>query len=159
MNLTGYRARCVPRTAGLDTRRADSTTRSVVVRKLRNGTVYDCQVRAANSVGFGPWSPKVAVRPVGPPSAPRSLSASPGPRRAHLSWSRPANNGGFPITGYRARCVPRNSDLATVATSSTTRTATLTGMRKGARYDCQVRARNQLGLGKWSAKATVRPTG
>jgi hypothetical protein len=68
LRLTGYEVRCVPRSSDLATRTAIVTSRSTTLGGLRNGSLYDCQVRARNSAGSGPWSPAAAVRPVAPTS-------------------------------------------------------------------------------------------
>jgi uncharacterized repeat protein (TIGR01451 family) len=62
--ITKYVARCVPRDSSLANRRATTNgARNVTVGNMRNGKTYDCQVRAVNAAGPGPWSSKVAVRP------------------------------------------------------------------------------------------------
>jgi hypothetical protein len=155
--VTGYRARCVPQDSSLPIRQADTADRTVTVGGLRNGTRYTCRVRAQNAAGWGPLSSGVHVRPIGPPTRPRSLTGTAGDRRAHLRWTRPANNGGLAITSYRARCVPHRSDLPVRRANTSNRSVTVTRLTNGARYDCQVRARNGVGFGPWSAKVTVRP--
>jgi len=60
-SITRYQARCTAR--GQATRTATSTTRTVTVRSLRNGTTYSCSIRAQNALGWSSWSTTRNVRP------------------------------------------------------------------------------------------------
>ena len=77
------------------------TQRSFLVTRQTIGATYQFRVAARNSVGWGPASNVVSATPQGTiPSAPRSLAATAGPGRVHLTWSVPSTNGGLPITDY-----------------------------------------------------------
>jgi uncharacterized repeat protein (TIGR01451 family) len=155
--ITQYQGRCAPDHPTLPTRSAtttDNTTR-VIVTNLTNGVRYDCQVRARNQAGWGPWTTPVTGRPAAPPGPPRNLTAAPRNQAARLTWTRPANNGGAPITSYRARC--RSGAAPNRAANTTTTAITIGGLRNGITYRCQVRAINAAGAGPWTTNVTVTP--
>jgi titin len=54
---------------------------------LANGSSYTYSITAGNASGESAPSAPVSARPIGPPSAPTSLSAAPGNGRASLAWA------------------------------------------------------------------------
>jgi hypothetical protein len=81
-----------------------------------------------------------------PPSAPRSVSATPGRNRLTVSWTAPDETGGKPVTGYRATAKPGGRECSTAK-----RSCVITGLTTGTRYTVSVRAKNSVG---WSDAAT-----
>lgn len=71
---------------------------------LTNGRAYTFTVSAVNAVGSGPASaPSSAVvpsPPLGPPGAPRMVTAAAGDAIASVGWLPPTWDGGEPITQY-----------------------------------------------------------
>jgi uncharacterized repeat protein (TIGR01451 family) len=130
--------------------------RGCVVTGLTNGTTYTFSVVATNARGESPAA-TIRSRPRTVPTAPRDLTvSSTQPRTINASWQRPENNGGAPINRYVVRCQPVNPDFATRRAETTTRNAVVTGVRRGERYRCQVRAFNVAGGGPWSTRAVLR---
>lgn len=142
-------------------RKAPATASAQTVTRLTNGTAYHFQVRAVNRLGAGKWSASsTAVTPRTTPSAPRSLTATPGPtggpRTTSVRWTTPATTGGAPITGYRLT-VQRLTAKGTatgapfvIALPPTRRSATFTapsGVQSGTRYRYTLRALNAAGPG------------
>ena len=75
---------------------------------LANGTPYTFTVVAKNGVGNSPPSlPSTAVTPVGKPSTPTNIVASPSNRSATVSFTEP-NTGGSPITRYDVEAFDEN---------------------------------------------------
>jgi uncharacterized repeat protein (TIGR02543 family) len=75
---------------------------------LTNGTPYTFTVVAKNGVGNSPPSlPSTAVTPVGKPSTPTNIVASPSNRSATVSFTAP-NTGGSPITRYDIEAFDEN---------------------------------------------------
>jgi len=75
---------------------------------LANGTPYTFTVAANNGVGNSPPSlPSTAVTPVGKPSTPTNIVASPSNRSATVSFTEP-NTGGSPITRYDVEAFDEN---------------------------------------------------
>ncbi len=78
-----------------------------------------------------------------PPSAPRSVSLSSGPREIVVNWQPPADDGGNPITGYTITWVSSTGASGTIGTTDTTRT--LRNLANGATYTISVTASNAAG--------------
>jgi hypothetical protein len=88
------------------------------------------------------------------PSAPGSVSAVPGDKRATVRWTAPADNGS-PITSYTVTASPGG---ATVTVAGTSRSAVVTGLTNGTAYTFTVKATNAAGTGPASApSAAVTP--
>ena len=135
-----------------------STTTSATITGLTNGTEYLVQVRAANTLGDGPWSPSATLK-AGVPAAPAAPTLASGNAQLAVSWTAPANNGSA-ITDYD---VQYSSDSGSTWTewnagnTSTTTSATITTLTNGTSYQVQVRAGNTHGDGPWSPSATLTP--
>ncbi len=140
---------------------ATSTTPSTIISGLTNGRSYDVQVRAANSVGNGAWSDTASATPARAPSRPKVPKLAPGDQKIKVSWVAPANNGGAPITDYDVQYragTSGNFRLWQPLVTSTTLSATLTGLTNGTSYDVQVAAQNSGGISNWSRIASAAPT-
>jgi hypothetical protein len=133
---------------------------------LVNGTGYVVQVRARNTVGYGPWSVSSAARtPTGRPSAPVSPAAVGGPRSLVVSWTRlvAPDTGGLAVS-YTARAHTLASGGAVVGTScsvgtaSSSSTCTVTGLAAGTTYWVDVTATNARGSGPASPRIGGVPT-
>lgn len=104
------------------------------------GRILEAQLRAVlPSAGFR--SGVVA------PSAPRAVTAtSSSYGEASVEWTAPENDGGDPIKSYTVTAYPSGT-TATVNGSSTTNTATVSGLTPGATYTFTVIATNEF----WSS--------
>lgn len=135
--------------------RTCSTTGSLscAVTGLLNGTAYTFTVRAANGVGTGPTSDASAAVTPAPtvPGPPTGVVATPGNGMALVSWSAPADDGGFPINGYTATSSPDGATCATDGTLS----CTVNGLTNGTSYTFTVTATNELGIGPASAPSVA----
>ena len=138
-----------------------NTATTAVITGLTNGTSYEVQVRAGNSVGDGAWSASATGTPVAAasvPSAPSPPTLTAGDGELSASWSAPADNGAA-IDDYDVRYRPSGGAWTELpdASKSTATTATITGLVNGTSYEVQVRAVNSVGDGAWSASATGTP--
>jgi hypothetical protein len=88
------------------------------------------------------------------PSAPLSLTATPGDGKITLNWNVPATNGGSPITN---NIVTYNG--ATIPTGSPSTSYVLTGVVDGTAYTISVAAVNSVGTGPQSNTVIATPTG
>lgn len=129
---------------------------------LENGATYAVQVRARNGQGDGPWSDSALEQPVGVPTAPPSLTLTPGNRQLRVNWETPRDNGGAPISNYAIRY--SNDSGATwtawdgdIPVDSQSLEATISGLQNGTLYQVQVRAGNRQGDGPWSPLAEGQP--
>jgi titin len=117
---------------------------------LTRKTGYTTQSRAHNEAGWGPWNTALAFTTLATaPSAP--AAGTPvvlDYQSIRLPWAAPTDNGGEPITGYRAE-VARDSaftvgkQAATVA--ATAREHTFTGLLGGTLHYLRVYAINAVG--------------
>ena len=138
-----------------------STSTTATVTGLVNGTSYDVQVRAGNSIGDGPWSRSARGTPASSasvPSAPSPPVLEAGGGQLTAEWTAPADNGAA-IDDYDVRYRPVGDNWTELpdTVKSTATSATLTGLTNGTTYEVQVRAGNSVGDGPWSASATGTP--
>ena len=137
-----------------------STSTSTTVTGLSNGTAYVFRVAAINDAGTGSYSSaSSSVTPATTPGAPTSVTATPGNVSASVSWTAPASNGDA-ITDYVVQFSSNSgSTWSTFAdgTSSST-SATVTGLTNGTSYVFRVAATNSVGTGSYSsASSAVTP--
>ena len=134
-----------------------STGTSTVVTGLANGTEYIFQVAAINSVGTGTSSASsLGVTPVTNPGAPTSVTGTAGDGQVSLSWTAPSSNGGSAITDYFVQYSSNNgTDWTTFSDGTSTSTsATVTGLTNGTAYVFQVAAVNAVGQGSFSQQSS-----
>ena len=141
-----------------------STSTSATVTGLTSNTSYIFKVAAVNSVGTGSYSSNsasVLVRPT-TPGVPTGLAASSTVNnQATLSWTAPADNGGVAITDYIVQYSINNSSFTTFSDGTSTSTsATITGLTGNTIYYFKVSAVNSIGSGSLtsSVSTTIRPT-
>jgi hypothetical protein len=152
--ITGYTASCSAPTQPTVTDTA--AVSPWVMNGLVNGVQYTCTVSAENALGVGPTSSAKTVVPRTTPDTPDSPTAKPAVRRAVLSWTPPANDGGAPIKGYVISC----SDGVTTKIKKAAPNVSIvsvSGLANGTLYSCNVAAKNVAGVGVASASATVTP--
>ena len=138
--------------------RVKSTATNATITGLTNGTAYEVQVRAGNSVGDGPWSASASGTPVASASAPAAPSRpglTVGDGQLGVRWTAPSDNGAA-IDDYDVRYRTGGGSWTELpdAVKSTATSATITGLTNGTAYEVQVRAGNSVGDGPWSASAT-----
>ncbi len=111
-------------------------------------------------VDFAPDRYWVAINPQATaPTAPRSLTATPGRGLARLTWQAPSSPGGTAISDY---VVQRSADGGRTWRTlddgrRTGRHVTASGLTNGRRYRFRVAAVNRAGRGPWSAPVIVVP--
>jgi hypothetical protein len=94
-----------------------------------------------------------------PPGAPTNVVATAMERQVRVTWTKPADEGTFPITNYLAQAVEvggrRWSLCITRLTDATLEACTITGLTPGVRYTFDVQALNGAGWGQRSAASNV----
>lgn len=126
---------------------------------LTKGALYGVQVTATNAQGESPIA-GVTFRMPTVPTAVSNVKVSnfPTANSATLVWSPPASNGGFVVTGYKARISgPNNSNFGAWSTVGS-RTITYGSLVKGATYKVQVLAVNAAGEGPATIASFRQPT-
>ncbi|MFA7252268.1 MAG: glycine-rich domain-containing protein [Candidatus Paceibacterota bacterium] len=123
---------------------------------LTNGTAYTFSVKATNAIGTSASSS--ASNPVTPatvPGAPTIGTATAGNATSTVTYTAPVSNGGSPILYYTVTSNPGSISAST--TSSTT--ATVTGLTNDTAYTFTVTATNAAGIStSSSASNSVTPT-
>ena len=109
----------------------------------------------AQTIYTPPLPQSSAVEPVKAPGAPTAVTGAAGNTEVALSWTAPANNGGSAITDYVIE-YSSNSGSTWVTFSdntSTSTSATVTGLTNGTSYVFKVAAKNSAGTGNYSASS------
>ncbi len=137
-----------------------STSASATVTGLTNGQAYLFRVYAVNSVGSSSSSNILSASLPSVPSAPLSLSSVVGNTQISLSWSAPSNDGNSPITDYTIQySSDSGSNWITFNDgTSTSASATVTGLTNGQAYLFRVYAVNSVGSSSSSNILTIRPS-
>ena len=163
--ITGYRIRVLDNPDGepVQTFDAPADAAEAVVTGLVNGTTHPVTVAAVSSAGespTGPWARPTAT-PQGPPSAPlEATGGSPLIGGVEVSWKPAANDGGQPITAYRAH-IYADADASQPLPGSPvelhpdTSAHSWAGLTEGTTYYVRVTAVNSLGEGAPSGLVPV----
>ena len=161
--ITGYTVQHRATGTTNDWTTTSTSTTSLEITTLTNGTEYEVQVQATNAAGDSGWSDSAEATPQTMPSKPL-LTLTPADQKITASWTAPSD-GGSEITGYKVRhretsdTDPNpNTWTTTSALNKTTTSYGITGLTNGTEYEVQVQATNAVDDSGWSdsAKATPR---
>jgi hypothetical protein len=94
----------------------------------------------------------VTIKPATAPGRPTISSTAVGKQSITVSWSKPSDDGGSPVTGYKLV-----SGTKTLTVGATTTRATITGLTAGRRARVSVQAKNAIGLGAAAYSPYVTP--
>ena len=135
-----------------------TTGRTFTRTGLSNGTQYEAQFKAVNTIGAaGSWSPSgtATTTAISVPARGLAPSASGGNKQVRWQASAP-NNGGSAITGYDWRW--RQVGAASwTAVNNGGATLTRTGLAADTQYEAQFKAKNTIGSADdWSPSGTGR---
>lgn len=133
----------------------DGGTRAThkTLHHLRDGVRYDFEVEVQNLFGFNENLGFAAGTPYGRPGAPRAVATAPGSQHGSVDvvWTRPADNGGKPISGYRVEVsngrFTRHSAYRSIAVGPKRRHVVVHGVADRHHTFIRVLARNAIGLG------------
>ena len=133
-----------------------SSATTATVTGLTNSTVYYFKVAAVNSVGTSAYSAVSSGVTPGVASAPTSLSVSSGPTGMNVSWTAPTSTGGSAITDYVIQYTTSAgySYVTFGDGTSTTTSATITGLIAGSTYYIRVAAVTSLATGTYSSESS-----
>jgi predicted phage tail protein len=129
------------------TRQTFSTSLATQLTNVPYGTTYVLRVAAANSVGWGaysPWSNDVTAATV--PGDATGLLATPGDGRVTVSWTPPTDNGGAAITDYTVQYALSTGNYTAFPDGTSTATSiTVSGLTNGTTYRFRVLSTNRIG--------------
>jgi hypothetical protein len=160
--VLSYRALCTSTDGGIP-HSHDARHSPIRVPSLTGNTTYRCTVTATNRAGSGPASrpsSAVVVRPSAPQAPTITSVKAVEFRTITVTFITPADDGGAPITNYRATC-SSNTGGATHAREAHQSPITDTNLTAAETYRCTVAADNRVGLGPSSARSSLvipRPT-
>lgn len=137
-------------TATCGAQSAVGTASPLAVTGLVNGTEVTCTVTARNAFGAGATSNALAVTPATVPGAPAITGVQPGDGSATVSFTPSATDGGSPIIEYRALC---SNKIGTGTTSP----LVVTGLTNGTTVNCNLLARNAVGISTLAGPVPVTP--
>jgi Ca2+-binding RTX toxin-like protein len=154
--VTGYRVKLLEGTTVVATYPLGTDVTSLDLEGLANGTTYTVEVSALNRIGAS--TPTVTtVVPATVATAPGNLTAYPGVKSARVEWTRPDDDGGSAITGYRVRVLDTlGGQVGQLRTAATTGLV-VDGLINGHRYRFEVWAVNGKGDGATALSNTVKP--
>jgi hypothetical protein len=132
-----------------------TTSLSIVITGLINGTTYQVVIRAVNSVGTGASSSAVGGTPATIPSAPTITTITPGNTQLTVAFTA-GSDGGSPIIDYLYSTDNGTTYLNAGITSSP---ITITGLTNGTTYDVIITALNAMGTGLLSNSVSGTPAG
>jgi phospholipase C len=153
--ITSYKVVPIRGTTVLPALTYSANATSGTVKNLTNGDVYTFKVFATNAVGKGMVSIPTPAVTIGTPSAPPTVSATPGNGNAIVGWSVPTNMNGSAITGYRV--TPRHGFFTDppVTFPAGARSGSVPGLTNGTTYAFSVAALNARGAGATTVTPTV----
>ena len=140
----------------------NTTSSTLTVNNLANGSTYEAQVRMVNTVGVQTsYSPSGNAVPVAnAPGRISGISLTNNQENVRATWGEP-DDGGSTILDYTLEWDTQNDfdsggDGPLGSRTQTARTRDITGLTTGTTYFFRVRARNQRGSGPWSPTESIR---
>jgi len=128
----------------------------VLITGLTNGTAYTFVVSASNIIGSTAAAASAAVTPFTVPGAPTGVTVAAGAASVNVSWTAPASNGGFPVTGYVVTYTPTGGVAKTVKATATN--VNIPKLVNGVTYSVTVQASSAKGSSISSAPAIGTPS-
>ena len=134
---------------------ASATT--CTITGLTNGTPYNVDLRATNSVGDSSLLHAGVATPLGVPNAPHLVSATGGATSIVVHWAAAASNGGSVVTSYTASATLLLVTKSCSGVGAAATTCTITGLTNGSSYAVSVLESNTFGSSPLSNTLLATP--
>lgn len=157
--IYGYTVTSIP--DGLTANIIGSTTTTVIVTGLTNGTSYNFSVVATNAAGSSlTATTTTAVIPKTVPNAPNIVRTSPGNRQITLEWKSPVNTGGSPIINYiiYTYLSSDNTEISSIATTNNNTIYLIGNLLINTSYYFKIKAVNVVGNSPFSTNSDTVKT-
>ena len=117
-----------------------------MITELRGNTTYQITVAAFNSAGAGAVASTRGRTRISVPTAPTSVSVTPGDEILEVSWDEPADTSGVEISTYTVywRATTESAIESTEELSGGSREHTIEGLMNGQGYWVEVSARSNV---------------
>jgi hypothetical protein len=133
-----------------------TSSTSVTVSSLTDGTTYYVTVRAVGSSGTGPAATPASGVPLGVPYPPTALaSGAVTTTTVALSWHAPSVTDGAAVTGYTVLYAKSASGPWTTVSAGASTNATVSSLSAGTTYFFEVEAANSVGTGHPTSSITA----
>ena len=133
-----------------------STSSPIVITGLANGTAYNIQILAVNTVGDGAASTTSTQTPATTPGSPTITGITTGNGQLSVAFTAPTSTGGSSITNYKYS-TNGGSTFTAVSPASIASPIVITGLTNGTSYNVQIRAVNAMGDGTATASTSATP--
>lgn len=131
---------------------AETNETMFIDRDVQNGRTYYYYVSALNEVGESPYSFTVSAIPATVPSAPLNETARVADDQISVSWEKPLDNGGLPITEYHVQRKAGSESFTDYAVTYST-VFFDSNVTFGTTYIYRIAAVNERGAGPYSSSA------
>ena len=125
---------------------------------MKNGKSYNYSSSCFNKIGEGEMGPSITSTPGSIPDMVRDLQGLPGDNVATLSWSPPADDGGFDLTGYRVYRGRDIENMRLIGDLVQERSYIDRNVENGKLFHYKVSCVNDLGGGPFSRVVDVIPS-
>ena len=133
----------------------DSTVTQLTISGLLNGSDYQFRVSAESTAGRSTATTSDGtVRPGIFATSPRNLIGTPSDGQVVLSWTAPANNGGYPLVKYIVE-QQIGATWVVLPVTTTGASATITGLTNGVSTNFRVSYLSRIGQGSYATIAAT----
>jgi len=147
-----------PLAASLTWANNSTSSTTVIITGLQNGSAIFVKVAAQNIAGVtGPFALASAI-PIAPPAAP-IFNVNAGSTVVNVSWSPVTNVGGSPLLGYIVFWTPQGGNVQQASVTALVSTYEITGLTNGVPVEVRVVANTRAGNSTNTATQSATPVG
>jgi predicted RNA-binding protein with TRAM domain len=136
-------------------RQTGTNASPIIITGLTNGTPYNVQIQAVNTMGIGTATATTTATPATTPSVPTGITITPSSGQLSVAFT-PGANGGAAISTYKYS-IDNGATFATRQTGTTASPIIITGLTNGTPCNVQIKAVNNMGDGTPTATIAATP--